>query len=365
MTTTLIQNRKPYTLDVTGLSSAELAAYDDFLSHTCSDTDPFSFSNETAVIRTQVSSSFDPFSGYPKLEDGIIFNLVPLFLVSHSQRKDMTTKISPENIQTLNDALRLGFCKARNGTLYPITSDYHLGITDEEKLLDESEIAKVIESIDAGNRAFHLACLLLFLGGPRESQELHIHVSDIDFSKKRVRVSPAKEGDPFYIDLSNWEDVLAEAAEYIKLYGLRQNDYLFCVRYKNGNWNDYYKSNEPIDRRTFYRWFEIYATKAGVNWHYVDAYGYRRNRVHPHTAKDTSCSMDYQVCKDSVAVARMHGNKDTSCVEKFYIKFRQDYLQKIRTNALKGLRGELYQNVEVKTLGRHNNEITRFEETES
>jgi hypothetical protein len=241
-----------------------------------------------------------------------------------------------------DEMIRAGYCRLKGcpERIVRIPEGARIGIADEDCILEPWERVKIINAIDPGNWVFRLFCLYDFVIGPRVSQGLGIHVYDIDFFQNRVLINPAKEGDAFYGEL--WDELLEETIKYIRFYGLRKNDFLFAIHYVNGDFSTWIKDNYPIDRRTVSRWLDIYSTRAGVNWKYVDRHALLRNRVHTHIAKDTSCSEDYEVCKDPLLVARLHGNRTSSCMEKYYIKFRSAYKKTTRQKALKKFHNVLY-----------------------
>lgn len=306
-------------------------------------------SNETAVIRTQVSSCFGLFFEAPKARTGHMLNAVGAVYSS------MNKPYGP--YKSANEMIRAGFCRLKGSIekIVPIPEGAHVGIADQDCILEPWERVKIINAIDRGNRAFRLFCLYDFVAGPRVTQCLGIKVSDIDFIQKRVLINPAKEGDAFYADL--WDEILQETVEYIEYYDLQKNDFLFCIHYIKGGFDYWTKNNYPLDRRTVTRWLDIYSNKAGINWRYVDRKAILRNRVHTHMAKDTSCSDDYQVCKDPLLVARLHGNRTSACIEKYYIKFRNSYMQSTRRKSLKNFHEDLYPSAKIST---HRGMIIRY-----
>lgn len=175
----------------------------------------------------------------------------------------------------------------------------------------------MLDSVPQNLLRDHLFLGLAFRTGARESQDRMIKVFDVDFVKSRVFVRAAKEGISFYCELD--AGFLQELAEYIRFYQLRKEDYLFSIHYdQQGRWR---KERCPISRETVETIFSKYAEAAGIQYRYVDVKtGELRNRVHPHCAKYTYCSIGYDKFPSLLKVALSVGNLTTYPLTKNYIK---------------------------------------------
>ena len=240
-----------------------------------------------------------------------------------------------ESFPTVTKMLNAGLCKTRSRGLQKVDAECRIGMPDDDKILTYDEVSRLIDAVKPEDKPIRLLFGLMFRTGARIFQNLAIRVRDVDFESKRVFIRRAKEGNSFYRYLD--DGFLNEAAEYIRHYGLKPNDYLFSVRYVNRFHKSWILCPYPLNRRTAARWLDIYARKAGIQYCYIDEKGYKRRRIHCHTAKYTVCSWIYSQCKDSLVTALTVGNRTTAIMAKHYIKFPSEYKKGVVEQALKGL----------------------------
>lgn len=250
----------------------------------------------------------------------------------HKAKKDLSGNTMDKKFRTVEEMLNAGYYKTRHGMLKPLDPSWKVGIPDDDVILSHEEVNLLLDAIYPDDKRSHLLFGLMFRTGARVSQNLQVKVQDIDFVDRRVFIRRAKEGKSFYRYLD--DGFLSEIAEYIKHYGLKGNDYLFSIYYKNVNFGDWYKSDTHINRRTVNYWLYRYAEKAGIQYYWIDENGHRRRRVHAHSAKYTVASWIYAECKDSLATALSVGNLTTEVIERAYIKIPSSYRKRIVEKAL-------------------------------
>jgi integrase len=288
-------------LDLQGLSVEDFELLDSFF-----------FRYETAVIRTQVSSCFwpapedQPPKARSKPESSIHADII-------------TEKCMKQHFKTVSEMIRRGYCCDRHGRIQPIPGGVRIGIPDDDIPVQPAEFQAMLDCVEEDNLRDHLFLGFAFRSGARESQDRAVKISDIDFVRSRVFIRAAKEGISFYRILD--ADFLAELAEYVRFYHLCRDDYLFSVWYTPQREQKWEKSSDPISRETAETIFEKYAVAAGVQYKYVDVRtGELRNRIHPHTAKYTFCSIGYDKEPSMLKVALTVGNKTIYPLMQNYIK---------------------------------------------
>jgi hypothetical protein len=268
---------------------------------------------ETAVIRTQVSSCFyePPKEPVPKARRTC--NVPSLIEGSVITGKCM------KHFKTVSEMIRGGYCCDRHGKIQPIPGGVRIGIPDDDIPVQPAEFQAMLNCVEEDNLRDHLFLGFAFRSGARESQDRAVKISDIDFVRSRVFIRAAKEGISFYRYLD--AGFLAELAEYVRFYRLCRDDYLFSIWYTPQREHKWEKASDPISRETAETIFEKYAVAAGVQYKYVDVRtGELRNRIHPHTAKYTFCSIGYDKEPSMLKVALTVGNKTIYPLMQNYIK---------------------------------------------
>lgn len=311
-----------------------------------------SFVNETAVIRTQVSSCFGtPAGESPSGSSPKARRPLPI-------QADSIAKCGMKGYKTVSEMIRAGFCVDRHGHMSEIPKGTRIGIPDDDIPLTPAEYNLMLDSVDPENLRDHLFLGMSFRTGARESQDTHILIDDVDFVLGRVFVQAAKEGISFYRVLD--ADFLAELAEYVKAYHLRKGDYLFCIHYDGRG--HAYTENKPISRKTGEEIFYKYAEKAGIQYRYVDVHtGELRNRIHPHTAKYTFCSIGYDKEPSMLKVALTVGNKTIYPLMQNYIKVPTWQRHKVAEEVISELTCR-HHNALVKLIHPHQEEMEEIEQ---
>lgn len=193
------------------------------------------------------------------------------------------------NLDSYNEEIRNEVKNIRD--LYKGEENKDLTKTEGKSHMDKEELLQMIAKLDTRAKAI---CMVNLVTASRPSEMVRIQIKHIDLDGRNVSIYLKKQKDWFYkrIDL----EAVVALQEYIKEYGLTDDDYLVGREDKHGNYTSA-EVSEYAYRKMLRRWL-------GVS---------------PYTLRKTQVTHMHTMGADLKTIASQTGHQDLTTLSEHYL----------------------------------------------